>query len=255
MMNKVVLCMACLIVAVAWCAPANTYKPILLKNVESLRFIRGQYALNTRDTTLIPQLECAYNPLNDPSLEPADVICYNKGVDSTGSVMWKCDGIMSKSVDFDNLQVSCEGYSQPGDEYVKEGSCALRYTLKAASPSAQQAPNNENMHHHQPRYRNEYDNERVHERQHYRTQQVEAANGWSFSTVLIFVLVVVLIVRCLRKKNKNQSSTSSTTCDNTNVGQTPDSYTNTEPSAPPYSEDDNSSTFTKRSAFAETTSR
>ena len=148
---KVVLCVACLVVAMAWCAASGKqsgYTPILLRLVPSMRFVAGEYALNTRDDTLIPQLECAYNPLNDPSVLPTDVTCHNTGVDSTGSVIWQCEGLLDEALEFDNTQVICEGYSSPGDEYVKSGSCSLRYTLKVADP---QARNNDNRYHyHQP---------------------------------------------------------------------------------------------------------
>jgi len=248
---KVVLCMVCLFVAVAFCAPQ--YKPILLKDVKSLRFIAGQYALNTRNTQAIPQLECAYTPVEDPSLLPQDVICHNAGFDSTGAIVWKCDAIMSDTLEFDNLQVTCEGYNRPGDEYVKEGSCSLRYTLKMASVDRMQNNNNNNegfRHHHQPRPE--------HPREHYRTEQpqhVEVAEGWSFTSVLIFVLIVVLIVRCIRKHSKKSTSSTSNSNTDANSNTTCNDQDNScEPSAPPYSEDDSSS-FSKRSGYAETISR
>jgi len=206
-----------------------------LKDVPKLRFLAGAYALNTRDYDLIPQLQCAYNPLNDPSVEPIDVTCYNRGVDSTGQIVWQCDGITHKAVEFDNLQISCEGYNFPGDELVKEGSCALKYTLRVAQPQNQNQDNT--YHNHQPR-------------QHYRTEEAEGASGWSFSTVLIFVLIVVLVIRCARKK---RNTTPKPVVDNTDNTE-PCYNTYQEPSAPPCTEDEES-VYTKRTGFANTVSR
>jgi len=237
-MMKVAVCVACLVVAVALCAPMNqqAYKPILLKEVKSLRFVYGQYALNTRDNDLIPQLDCAYNPLNDDNALPRDVICNNVGFDNTGAIKWKCEAIMGSNLEFDNLQVSCEGYSAPGDEYVKEGSCSLRYTLKITDV-ANEPHDNQYVHHHQHR-----------EHQHYRTQNVEAAEGWSFTTVLIFVLIGVLIYRCCCRGKKNKGTV------NENCSENTETVNKFEPSAPVENSDDSSS-FTKRSGFAETVSR
>jgi len=244
---KVVFCMACLVVAMAWCAPAYqqpAYTAVLLKDVPSMRFYAGQYALNTRDNTPIPQLECAYSPINDPSALPVDVICNNVGVDSTGSIVWQCDGIMSKELEFDNTQVICEGYSAPGDPYVKSGSCSLRYTLKYATPEKTDDRRNRF-----PRHEH-YQQQPRGEPQHYRT--VEAADGWSFSTVLILVLVVVVVYKCCCRGKKN----STTTANNNNESKTASfSNVNTEPSAPAYPEEEEDSGYVKRNTFAETVSR
>jgi len=233
-------------VTLAWGAPSvNNYKPILLKNVKTLRFFAGQYALNTRDNQPIPQLECAYNPLNDPSALPTAVTCHNSGVDYSGAVVWKCKAKMADTLEFDNLQVSCEGYSRPGDEYVKEGSCALRYTLKIVSAQDQQTPNDNARHHHYTRAAADEAREYNNRQNHYHNN-VEVASGWSFTTVLIFVLVVVLIIRCCRKKGGARTN-------NTTQPVVENSTGDNEPSAPPYSDD--SSSFSKRTGYAETVSR
>jgi len=251
-MMKIVLY---LLVAVALYASAGEmYEPVLLKEVKSLRFVAGQYALNTRDSQLIPQLECAYTPIEDPTALPVDVLCTNMGLDHTGSIVWSCNGIMADNLEFDRLQVSCEGYDHPGDEYVKDGSCALKYTLKIATTTPQYDNDNNNVHHHQPRRQyNTEPNNRVH--QHY-TTDAEATSGFSFTTVLIFVLIVALIIKCCVKKGgKKTAKVENCGCENCEkTGTTPvdNNYNPYAPSAPPSKPD---GSFVHRDGFADTTSR
>jgi len=253
-MMKTAVCVVCLVAAVAWGAPAVQYKPLRLREVASLQFFAGQPALNTRSAEWIPQLECAYNPMNDESVLPTVVTCFNKGVDHLGSIMWKCDGITSKSVEFDNLQVSCESYDMPGyEEFVKEGSCALRYTLKMASPMNNN--NDRRPFQHEETYPHEYRNRVPREQPHYRTEQVEATTGWSFSTVLILVLVAVLVIRCCCGKKKNRTTNTNVNSSNVNKGQPSGSENGPQPSAPSYPDDNDSNAFVKRSGFAETVFR
>jgi len=257
MMNKIVVYVAILVV-VALSAPSTNNDSVLLTDIQVLQFNAGEYAVNTRTPENIPTLSCAYNPLNNDNLLPTSVTCKNKGVDSTGSVVWKCSGNMDASLEFDNVQISCEGYSFPGDKYVRRGSCALAYTLKV-SPNANNNIRQQYQQQEQPRQYQHYQHHRVQDaREHYRVETTETASAWTFTNVLILVLVCVLVVRCCCRKKKNPDMNTNTVneaekkqCENQNGN-------NVEPSAPPYYDtaDQNPAGYvTKRSAFAETVSR
>ena len=43
---------------------------------------------------------------------------------------WECKTDMDNSYRFGRIEVSCEGYSHPGDDYILRGSCGLEYTLE-----------------------------------------------------------------------------------------------------------------------------
>ncbi|KAG7282289.1 hypothetical protein CRUP_024257 [Coryphaenoides rupestris] len=63
----------------------------------------------------IPQLRCVGGSAGCGVFVPEAVQCTNKGWDG---------------VDFGRIEVSCEGYSHPGDAYILKGSCGLEYTLE-----------------------------------------------------------------------------------------------------------------------------
>jgi len=99
------------------------------------------------------------------------------------------------------------------------------------------------------RYPRHYNQEQPNgEPQHYRT--VEAADGWSFSTVLILVLIVVVVYKCCCRGKKNNTNVSN----NNEAKSTSYTNVNPEPSAPAYPDEDENG-MTKRTAFAETISR
>jgi len=259
-MNKIVLCLGVLVLA-AWSAPAPAQNDaVFLENVGMLQFNAGEYAVNTRTPDSIPRLTCAYNPLNDDSYLPTSVTCKNKGYDDSGSIMWKCKADMDASLDFDNIQISCEGYNYPGDKMVRAGSCALTYTLKLTSAGVREPqeyrhqvppPKTDDYYHHQePR--------QVHVRNHqenYYKQPVEVKPLWTFTNVLILVFVVVLVVRCCCKKSKKAPINNN---NNTyyEKKQEESAYNNeSQPSAPYSNEATPSGYINKRSGYAETVSR
>ena len=55
---------------------------------------------------------------------PEAVQCYNKGSDGI-DVNWECKADLDKSVKFDKMRVSCEGYEYPDDPYILAGSCVV----------------------------------------------------------------------------------------------------------------------------------
>jgi len=241
-MNKILLCIGVVCVGVVLSSAPPTGDRILQTDVKMLKFKAGEYAVNTRTNEDIPRLSCAYNPLGDDSRLPTSVTCRNKGLDDRGNIIWKCEAEMDKSLEFDNLQVSCEGYDFPGDKYIRAGSCALTYTLKLAE---------EERHYHQPRNDNvppppppppQYDYNYAQHHEHYRKPEVRTVSAWTFSNVLILVLVCALIIRCCCRKSKRPVVVSTPTpmTENVNDGT---------PSAPPFEDEDKS--MTKRTGYAE----
>lgn len=61
--------------------------------------------------------------------KPTTVQCYNVGSDGADA-QWRCEAELDSDVAFDTVEVSCEGYYAPEDEYVLKGSCGLEYRLK-----------------------------------------------------------------------------------------------------------------------------
>lgn len=59
------------------------------------------------------------------------------GVDIVGNVsclffplQWECRTDMDNGYRFGRIEVTCEGYSHPSDDYILKGSCGLEYTLE-----------------------------------------------------------------------------------------------------------------------------
>lgn len=47
---------------------------------------------------------------------------------------WKCHADISERVRFNHVEVICEGYDYPEDDYILLGSCGLEFTLDYADP-------------------------------------------------------------------------------------------------------------------------
>ena len=88
--------------------------------------LRDGYQTTGRRGT-VPQLECFSGPCHK---RPSVVQCYNKGTDGD-DIQWKCEFDGEEGVNFDqsSLDVICEGYDYPDDEYLTIGSCGLEYRL------------------------------------------------------------------------------------------------------------------------------
>lgn len=77
----------------------------------------------------MPQLVCVGRPCK--LYTPEAVRCVNLGSSgsSVDSVDWKCTADLPSSLRFGKVEVSCEGWSKPGDSFVLKGSCGLTYRL------------------------------------------------------------------------------------------------------------------------------
>lgn len=49
-------------------------------------------------------------------------------------IKWKCIAQMSDKVRFNHVEVICEGYDYPEDDYILLGSCGLEFTLDHTDP-------------------------------------------------------------------------------------------------------------------------
>ncbi|KAH9959655.1 hypothetical protein BC827DRAFT_1134293 [Russula dissimulans] len=99
---------------------------VRLADIPALTLYNDEPTLSRRGQP-IPQLVCKGKPC---SLFKPDVIrCVNLGGEGT-NVDWKCETDLPESLRLGRVQVSCEGWSGPGDSYVLKGSCSLEYRLQ-----------------------------------------------------------------------------------------------------------------------------
>ncbi|KAF8968177.1 DUF1183-domain-containing protein [Flammula alnicola] len=96
-----------------------------LVKIPSLTFYKDAYTA-ARRTSALPQLVCIGKPCK--LFQPEVVRCVNLGGVGT-DVDWKCEADLPDSLRFGKVEVSCEGWSRPGDPYVLKGSCSLEYRL------------------------------------------------------------------------------------------------------------------------------
>ena len=82
-----------------------------------------------RRSSPVPQLQCVGGSGAGRGWEPSDVQCYNRGSDGLG-IQWQCKADVEATVKFGTLEVNCEGYDYPEDDFVLVGSCALKYKLE-----------------------------------------------------------------------------------------------------------------------------
>ncbi|KAI9296563.1 DUF1183-domain-containing protein [Neoconidiobolus thromboides FSU 785] len=108
----------------------GTKSKLLLKNIDTLSFIRGR---NTKARRLEPisQLTCAGNNIDCDNADIDFVTCHNTylGEELDSLQYWKCSAEMPTQYSFKDTEVSCEGYSYSGDPHILDGSCGLKYTL------------------------------------------------------------------------------------------------------------------------------
>ncbi|GAA5895695.1 hypothetical protein JCM8208_005302 [Rhodotorula glutinis] len=84
----------------------------------------------SRRTSPVPQLTCRGAPCR--AYQPPVVQCTAVGSSGLGALEWKCDADLPRGVRFGAVEVGCEGWDGPGDEWVLRGSCGLEYELVRA---------------------------------------------------------------------------------------------------------------------------
>ncbi|THH28242.1 hypothetical protein EUX98_g5952 [Antrodiella citrinella] len=101
------------------------HSKVALARIPSLTFYKGKKTLARRSAP-IAQLTCVGKPCR---LYTPDVVrCVNAGGSGT-DIDWRCEADLPDALRFGRVEVSCEGWSGPGDPYVLKGSCGLEYRL------------------------------------------------------------------------------------------------------------------------------
>ena len=115
--------------------PGKTSAPsppdrILERDIPVLIVRAGELATRKR-TGPQQQMQCTGGSASKMAdLFPREMRCLNMGVDDQGRVNWDCRASdLDKRVRVENAEVVFEGYSGPGDEYVRVGSGVVRYEL------------------------------------------------------------------------------------------------------------------------------
>jgi len=96
-----------------------------LAKIRALTFYKDEKTAFRR-TSSLSQLVCVGKPCK--LYQPEVVRCESLGGSGT-DVDWKCEADLPESLRFGKVEVSCEGWSKPGDPYVLKGSCSLEYRL------------------------------------------------------------------------------------------------------------------------------
>ncbi|KZT73504.1 DUF1183-domain-containing protein [Daedalea quercina L-15889] len=120
---------------------ARMLSKVALERIPSLTFYKDELTLSKRGGP-IPQLTCVGKTCN--LYQPDVVRCTNAGGRGT-DVDWKCEADLPEALRFGRVEVSCEGWSGPGDSHVVKGSCGLEYRL-VQIPDALRRPE-EHLHH------------------------------------------------------------------------------------------------------------
>lgn len=100
---------------------------VLLSEVKSITLERGKMT-NGRRSSPVPQLSCMGGSAGCHTFQPAVVQCLNQGSDGYDA-QWECKTDMDQEYRFGRIQVSCEGYDSPQDQYILRGSCGLEYEI------------------------------------------------------------------------------------------------------------------------------
>lgn len=161
--------------------PAAEDKKVKLSDVPVLNLYRDQWT-TARRSPQQPQLKCSNGFFLCGPYAPNAVQCYNKGNDGE-DVQWECKAKLDKRVRFGYLEVKCEGYDSPDDQYVLVGSCGLEYSLELTSRSGKNY--NENFH------RDLY----------------EANKLSNFLTFLIIIVIMLIVYKsCTKYHDQDPSS-------------------------------------------------
>jgi len=99
---------------------------VRLRDITALTLQSGMYTTGRRSAP-VSQLKNTGGTASGKFV-PKVVQCYNRGFDGK-DVQWECVSEMSADYKFGRIDVSCEGYDYPDDEYILAGSCGLQYEL------------------------------------------------------------------------------------------------------------------------------
>lgn len=117
---------ACYTLAPRHLCEVPTMSRLEFAKIPALTFYKDSVTTSRR-TDPIPQLVCRGAPCN--LYTPEVVRCVSLPGGHGTDVDWKCEADLPESLRFGRVEVSCEGWSRPGDSYVLKGSCSLEYRL------------------------------------------------------------------------------------------------------------------------------
>ncbi|KAL1234058.1 Store-operated calcium entry-associated regulatory factor [Trichinella spiralis] len=120
----IILTLAALLISAS---ESSSRDRIRLRDVEVLTLKDGAYTSGRR-VTPIPQLKCVGGTAGCTYFRPHVVQCYNRGTDGS-DVHWECKTNMDPRFQFGTIEVICEGYNYPDDEFILKGSCGLEYSI------------------------------------------------------------------------------------------------------------------------------
>jgi hypothetical protein len=150
---------------------------IKLKDIQVLTLTSGKWTTGRR-TNPLPQLQCVGGYCN--LFKPQTVQCYNRGSDGI-DIQWECKTEMDNKYKFGQIDVLCEGYDYPEDDYVLIGSCGLEYTIDLVNTNS----NNNYQQNYDKTYRQEY--------------KPKISNSFSFGYILcVGFIIFVIYYTCLR---------------------------------------------------------
>ena len=133
-MKMLLLLLAPLLVAGwGWGEP---HQKMRLRDVEVLTLREGARTTGRRSSP-VAQLACVGGSGRGRGSEPSVVQCYNRGWDGT-QVQWECKADLDSGVKFGRLEVVCEGFDYPEDEFILAGSCGLEYNLELTQEGRRQ---------------------------------------------------------------------------------------------------------------------
>ena len=104
---------------------------IKLKDIQVLTLKPNMWTTGRR-TRSVPQLNCVGG--NCDAIKGQTVQCYNRGSDGV-DIQWECQSNIKSGYKFGNLEVVCEGYDYPDDDYVLVGSCGLEFAIEKTADS------------------------------------------------------------------------------------------------------------------------
>jgi hypothetical protein len=102
---------------------------VKLSAIRTLTFYADEWTTARRADPL-PQLVCEGAPCD--LFTPDVVRCTNAG-GSGSEVDWTCKAELPESLRLGRVEVGCEGFSKPGDEYVLKGSFRCRPSVSLES--------------------------------------------------------------------------------------------------------------------------
>ncbi|XP_071800094.1 store-operated calcium entry-associated regulatory factor-like [Asterias amurensis] len=110
---------------------------VILNDVKVLT-LRADHMTTGRRSSPVPQLKCIGGSAGCSAFKPQVVQCHNQGSDGY-DIQWECKTDMDNEYRFGRIEVTCEGYSHPDDEFILKGSCGLEYTLDLTKEGTQKS--------------------------------------------------------------------------------------------------------------------